>query len=126
MTKQELQAVIGGNLRKFRTGQNLTIEQLAERAGISTTFYSNLECGNKMMSVATLVKLAGALHVSPDSLLYEREPPDCLESVALLLQDLPREEIAFIGEMIRFYLANRPPQKSTQEGVLSPHDRPAE
>ena len=43
ISKEELALLIGNNIRKYRLKQNLTQEQLAERVGISTSFYANLE-----------------------------------------------------------------------------------
>lgn len=54
MTKEEMQKTIGHNLMRQRLAQNITREQISEKVGISTTFYANLECGNKMMSLVTL------------------------------------------------------------------------
>lgn len=46
MTKQQLAIIIGKNLLKYRTENNYTQEELAEKVGISTSFYANLERGN--------------------------------------------------------------------------------
>jgi len=51
MDKEELMILIGNNIQQYRLKQNLTQEQLAEKAGISTSFYANLERGKKSMSI---------------------------------------------------------------------------
>lgn len=51
MDKRELATIIGNNLCILRTDSGLTQEKLAESAGISTSFYANLERGNKGVSV---------------------------------------------------------------------------
>lgn len=122
MTKQDLQATLGRNLRRYRTEQGLTIEQLAEKAGISITFYSNLERGNKMLSVETLLKLSNVLCVSIDALLSDREPDERTKSIEMLLQNLPAENIAFIEQLVRVCVNDYFRQKTLQEGVLVPHD----
>ena len=38
MTKEEVTALVGANLRKYREANNLTQDELAEQAGISTSF----------------------------------------------------------------------------------------
>ena len=54
MDKNELAGFIGSNLCTLRLDSGLTQEELAEAAGISTSFYANLERGNKGVSVAVL------------------------------------------------------------------------
>lgn len=106
MTKQELQKTIGRNLYRIRTQQGITREALAEKVGISATFYANLECGNKMMSMVTLRKLADVLYVSTDSILYEECPNDLLASIKLLLQEQPEQVVAFVEKITRLSVAH--------------------
>ena len=97
--KAELQHIIGRNLLHFRNAQGLTREQLAEKVGISVTFYSNLESGNRMMSVPTLCKLAEALCVSTDALLYENHPKAHTRNVELLMNS-QNPKAAHLSEQI--------------------------
>lgn len=117
MTKDELQAIIGQNLRKIRTEQKLTIEQVAERVGISTTFYSNLESGNKMMSVETLRKMTDTLCVSADALLYKADADNRIRSIHMLLRDQSPENVAFIEKLVRLCVNDLPQEKKAEEGV---------
>ncbi len=57
------------NLVGLRRGAGFSQEDLAFRAGIHRTQVSLLESGNRLPRVETLVKLAGALEVSPSDLL---------------------------------------------------------
>lgn len=72
MNKDEIMILVGNNIRKYRTGQKLTQEQLAEKIGISTSFCSKLERGKKSMSIATLRDIANALEISVNYLLFEK------------------------------------------------------
>lgn len=122
MTKQELQKNIGNNLMRQRIALNLTREQLSEKVGISTTFYANLECGNKMMSLQTLQKLADALCVSTDVLLRGSDTGSRILNIEKLLQDQPEAYVAYIENMIRLSLKAIPQlfadsQKIVDEGV---------
>lgn len=119
MKKQDLQKIIGRNLYHIRTAQNLTREQLAEKVGISATFYANLESGNKMMSLVTLRKLADALCISSDSLLYEDRPNERITSIQMLLQDQPELVVAFVEEIVRLCVRDLPSKDTgiVDEGV---------
>jgi transcriptional regulator with XRE-family HTH domain len=64
---------IGQRVRKYRKAYNLSQEQLAEQIGISTTHLSHIETGNTKLSLPVLVRLADALNVQTDELLYEQE-----------------------------------------------------
>lgn len=59
----------GGNLRKFRLGNNLTQEKLALEAGLSLRFIQNLESGERQPTLETLFKLSRALDTSPEMLI---------------------------------------------------------
>ena len=115
MTKQELQVMLGNNLRRARQAQNLTIEQVAEQAGISTTFYSNLEWGNKIMSLPTLYRLMEVLCVSPEGLLLADGPNEQIRNIEMLLRGRTPEELAFIEKLIRLCVTSLPKQSNSQE-----------
>lgn len=105
MSKQEQRTMLGKRIQQARNEQNMTREELAERAGISTTFCANLECGNKMVSVDSLVKLANALNVSADYLLgVETEDPHIL-SILRMLRDQKPETIAFVEKLVRLCIS---------------------
>lgn len=119
MTKYELQSFVGQNLRRISLEQGLTIEQVAERVGISTTFYSNLECGNKMMSVETMWKLANVLCVSADAILLGDDSDERIKSIDMLLRNQSSENLEFIEKLIRLCVSDLPKEKKLQEGVMA-------
>lgn len=49
------------NLKKTRTGKNMTIREVADRAGISESFYCMIENGERRPSVETAKKIAAVL-----------------------------------------------------------------
>lgn len=63
--------MIGQKIRKFRKSCGLSQEQLAEEVGISTTHLSHIETGNTKLSLPVFVKIASALSVQTDELLYD-------------------------------------------------------
>ncbi len=72
MELSEALTTIAASLREERTRAGLTLEQLAQRAELSTAHLSRLESGDRQPSVAALIALSRALGVSMSTLLGER------------------------------------------------------
>lgn len=89
MDKNELQTIVGRNLQRCRANAGLTQEQVAEQAGISTSFYANLERGNRCMSAPVLRALADTLGVRANSLLYNEDANSHIENICALLKEQP-------------------------------------
>lgn len=89
MDKKDLQVLIGRNLQRCRDKVNLTQEQVAERAGISTSHYANLERGSRTMSVPVLLALAGVFHVSANTILYREDSKTHITNISNLLIGKP-------------------------------------
>ena len=62
---------IGRNIRKFRQAKKLRLEDLAEKAGLSTNYVGALERGEKVPSLETLIKIINALGVSADMVMSD-------------------------------------------------------
>ena len=60
---------LGENLKKVRESRNMTQKELASRVLVNSVNICYFEQGNKMPSIATLVKIADVLDCSIDSLL---------------------------------------------------------
>lgn len=101
MEKAELQQLVGSNLRKYRTRNHMTQEDLAERVGISTSYCANLECGNKGMSLTVLRSVTDALHISADCLLYDEQPDERLGNIVALLRNTPDSFVLSVENLIR-------------------------
>jgi transcriptional regulator with XRE-family HTH domain len=63
---------LGAKLRHLRTARELTIAQLAERAGVSSGLISQIERGNSNPSIRTLQRLRAALGVNLWEFLDDR------------------------------------------------------
>jgi len=72
MEGMEIKKTLGRNIKLFRSNLSLSQAALAERAGISITFLSDIERGNKWPYLDTLVNLAKALNTELFELL---KPP---------------------------------------------------
>ncbi|MBW1646345.1 MAG: cupin domain-containing protein [Deltaproteobacteria bacterium] len=64
---------IGKRIRKTRQEKQLTLKQVAERAGCSDVFLSQVERSLASPSIATLKKIANALEVSIIDLIRDEE-----------------------------------------------------
>ena len=101
MTKEELAGIVSKNLIRFREENHLTQEEVAELVGISTSFYANLERGKKSMSLLVLRKIADALKISTDYLLYENRADIRIQNIELLLQKQSHNFAATVEQMVR-------------------------
>ncbi len=81
-------AAIGNRIRKFRMANGFTLEQLAEYAEISTNFLWEIETGRKSMKAQNLGKLAAALNVPTDYLIFGSTPYKNNEKIDLMLSSL--------------------------------------
>ncbi len=72
MELEEALSSLAEGLREERTRAGLTLDQLAQRADLSTAHLSRLESGDRQPSVAALISLSRALGVSMSTLLGER------------------------------------------------------
>jgi transcriptional regulator with XRE-family HTH domain len=69
---------IGESLRAIRERQGLSLEQAAERAGISTSHLSRIESSERQPSVASLLALSAALGVPVGTLFGETQGANAL------------------------------------------------
>jgi len=61
---------IGKRIRRQRILQEMTQEQLAEKADISTSFIGHIERGEKKCSLETIIRISEALNLSIDFIIY--------------------------------------------------------
>ena len=62
-SEKNLELAIGREVRAFRQGQDITVAELAKRAGLSMGMLSKIENGNTSPSLQTLQTLANSLSV---------------------------------------------------------------
>jgi transcriptional regulator with XRE-family HTH domain len=83
-------------LRQRRKDLNLTLAQVAGRAGIASGFLSEIERDQASPSVATLVRLCEVLGISVGSLFTSSQP--------LLVRAGSREKMRYGGQLITYEL----------------------
>lgn len=104
MEKKQL-VEIGQRLRKRRNELGLTRERMSELADIGAGYYGQLEVGTSQMSVDTLLKLSGAMHLPMEYILLGEgwEPGDPSAVIDLLKQCTPRE-LKLAEEALKLFL----------------------
>ena len=89
MIMSDIAKTVGKRLRSYRTGQGLSQEKLAEKAGLHPTYIGQVERGEKNLTIESLEKITSALDV-PMANVFEKieERSDatnyCLQAYELL------------------------------------------
>lgn len=72
--KKEMAKYIGDNIHQYRINSKLTREQLAEKSHITASHLYQLEIGNSVPSIITIIDICNALNITiaqlTDKLLY--------------------------------------------------------
>ncbi len=95
---------IGQRIRKFRKACKLSQEELAEKTGISTTHMSHIETGNTKLSLPVFVKIANALSVQTDELLYDTSHINntpLKNDIAEILNSCSNEELLILSDVLK-------------------------
>ncbi len=77
---EDVIAAIGPKIRQLRKRKNLSLQQLAERSGVSAAAIHKIEHNGMVPTVSTLMKIAGALN---RSVAYFVEEPEEAQPVVL-------------------------------------------
>jgi transcriptional regulator with XRE-family HTH domain len=81
---KNLYKTVGDNISLFRKKNKLTLEELSKKAGISTSFLSNIERGSRKATLHTIDKIADALDKPLSSLIAYRVGEEYLPEDAML------------------------------------------
>ena len=97
---------MGFRLKKARTEQKLTYEELAEKSGVSSRYIKEIENHGNVPSLEKLGQLIRALHISADPFFYPTAPVDNLDYRRLLvyLSQCTEEQITTILAIVEAYL----------------------
>lgn len=97
----DLRKTVGKNLKEYRARAHLTQEQVAEKAGISVPFYANIESGNRLMGIETLITLSQVLGVSTDCILLGETDDIHIANIGALLRGRPEPFLARAEQAMR-------------------------
>jgi transcriptional regulator with XRE-family HTH domain len=108
-TRDTIAGTVGGNIRRLRLDQSLTLAGLAQQAGTSVRTLVEIESGRANASLATLGAIADALGVDFGRLTQAREP-GVLHTVRTA--DAPVAWHDDRGSEARLVLVSREPQSA--------------
>jgi len=97
---------IGKRIAKRRNVLDLTQEELAEKADLSTPYVGTIERAASKISIETLMKLCSALEVTPDYILLGVDKEfrnDDLEDIKNEIYRCDESKKKTIKEFIRWY-----------------------
>ncbi len=77
-------SVVGNKLYSFRKKTGLTQFEVAEKAGISSRTYADIERGCVNMRVETLLKICQVLHITPDEVLTADDDTSAVKQIEIL------------------------------------------
>lgn len=66
-----LRMILAHNIKQLRGKLNISQEHLADLCQLHRTYISDIERGNRNISIDNIEKLANSLHVTPSDLLKE-------------------------------------------------------
>ncbi len=95
---------IGKRLRALRKSHKYTQEQVAEKAGINSTYYGRVERGEANISLELLIPLAKSLEVTLSELLdieSEKSKEQMLSEMLQLLKQASENEVKLVYRFAR-------------------------
>ena len=100
---------LGKRIRNIRTEKHISVQKVANCAGVQRSFINQLEAGDKFPSFGTLIAIINTLGVSADEVLYDyiiAHDSKVVESrIGRLLADANEEQIRRIEAHIQLELS---------------------
>lgn len=93
--------LLGKKLKEQRNKLKLTQSNVAEKVDVSINYIGQIERGEKIPSIETLIKLSNSLNISTDSLLAENLENDIKDEKAIYLTDKQIKVISKIITLIK-------------------------
>lgn len=104
MDKTSLNTEIGKRIRTIRENNNYTRENLAEYANVSVQFIADIEAGRKSMTTHTLYKMAEALHVTTDFIIYGHTSSKQSTQIFATLETLSEQELKLAESLLQLFV----------------------
>ena len=92
--EKDVYVKIGERLRKQRRIMGLTQEQAAELLGVSTTYYGEIERGNRKLTIPRILTVYEKMNLEPTYLLTDKVYDEIFDGC-------PREKEQALEEVLR-------------------------
>lgn len=96
---------IGNRISHIRKERGYTQEKLAELAGISIQFLSDIENNKKNMTVTTLKKIADSLNITTDYIIYGREESDENTMISVMRNTLSKKNRKKAEKLLEIFIS---------------------
>ncbi|MCM1166517.1 MAG: helix-turn-helix transcriptional regulator [Lachnospiraceae bacterium] len=96
---------VGGRIKEIRKERGITQEQLAEYADVSVDFIGLVETGKSTLKVSTLAKIATALNISSDYLIYGDAPYVENPKINAMLAKVPDSKKKQAEKLVALFLS---------------------
>lgn len=115
--KQNIQILIGKNLKNIRISLGLTQEEVAESLGLAPRYLSDIERDKTKGSITTLVKLCNLYNVTPTLVLkdYLCTSDNNLDNSIRGFNNLEENEKNIIRKLIEYMNTNKKQHKKTSK-----------
>lgn len=106
MAQKRINKRMGLLLKKARTEQKMTYDELADKSGVSTRYIKEIENHGNVPSFEILKRLICSLHIPTDQFFYENSLSDNLDYQRLLayLSECSPEQITSILAIVEAYI----------------------
>lgn len=74
---------MANQIRKLRKSKDITLEEVAELTGISTSHLSRIEAGTRGLNLENVIRIARAINVEPEEISDEFDPADLEQAKSL-------------------------------------------
>lgn len=105
--KKDMAKYIGNNIHQYRINMNLTREQLAEKSHITSSHLYQLEIGNCIPSIITIIDICNALDITiiqiTDNLLYN-DVNKYIERISNDFNKLSEKDKKAVSKLINFLI----------------------
>ena len=111
--KRKMAKYIGNNILAYRKKMNLTREQLAEKSHITSSHLYQLEIGNSVPSIITVIDICNALNITiaqlTDNLLFDNVNK-FTEIISNDFDKLSDENKNIVIQLITYMITNKKPR----------------
>ena len=107
----DIYTLIGSRVREERKLRGLSIEKLAELAGVTPSFLGLIERGERKLSVLTLDKISKALQSQPNELMRtqnKKSAPLWERKIQALINSQPENAKELIFKLLNCLVKNLP------------------